>query len=85
MTKPVDESIDDKKQPRPEMLLGLSLPAVVELFGVPLKYLSVVGLEIVLFGCRGVCLVCTFSHEVCVQARYTDILDFGNRIRQGDW
>jgi len=57
-----------------QMLLGLSLPAIIELFDVPLKYLSTAGLEIVLFGCRGSYLVCTFSREVCVQARYTATL-----------
>ena len=37
------------KKPCPEMLLGLSLPALVELFDLPLKYLSVAGFEIIMF------------------------------------
>jgi len=54
------------------MLKGLSLSALVELFDVPLKYLSVAGFEVVMFDCSGQYLVCTCSGGSCVQARYSD-------------
>lgn len=54
------------------MLLGLSLPALVELFDLPLKYLSVAGFEIIMFRCSGLYLICTCSGGACVQARYSD-------------
>lgn len=54
------------------MLKGLSLSALVELFDVPLKYLSVAGFEVVMFDCSGQYLVCTCSGGACVQARYVD-------------
>lgn len=61
-----------QKKPCPDMLKGLSLSALVELFDVPLKYLSVAGLEVVMFDCSGQYLVCTCAGGSCVQARYTD-------------
>ena len=61
-----------QKRPCPDMLKGLSLSALVELFDVPLKYLSVAGLEVVMFDCSGQYLVCTCAGGSCVQARYTD-------------
>ncbi|MCE1225097.1 MAG: hypothetical protein LWW87_01285 [Geobacteraceae bacterium] len=61
-----------RKRPCPDMLKGLSLPALVELFDVPLKYLSVAGFEVVMFDCGGQYLVCTCSDGACVQARYSD-------------
>ena len=54
------------------MLKGLSLSALVELFDVPQKYLSVAGFEVVMFDCSGQYLVCTCSGGTCVQARYSD-------------
>jgi len=61
-----------QKRPCPEMLKGLSLSALVELFDVPMKYLSVAGFEIIMFNCSGLYLVCTCSEGSCVQARYSE-------------
>jgi hypothetical protein len=61
-----------QKRPCPEMLKGLSLSALVELFDVPLKYLSAAGFEVIMFDCSGQYLVCTCSGGSCVQARYSD-------------
>lgn len=54
-----------------EMLLGLSLCALIELFGIPAKYLSFESFQMVLFDCGKQYLVCTCSGETCVQARYS--------------
>jgi len=55
-----------------EAMLGQSLTALVEQFGVPLKYLAVAGFEIIMFDSGGQYLVCTCSGGSCVQARYSD-------------
>lgn len=70
--KQIDETPAVNRQPRPEMLLGMSLPALVELCGIPAKFFSVAGFEMVLFECGGQYLVCTCSQQTCVQARYSD-------------
>ena len=63
---------ENRKSPSPDMLLGLSLPALIEQFDIPLKYFSVAGFEIVMFGCEGRYLICTCSQAACVRARYSD-------------
>ena len=72
MTTHACKTVAVPKKPCPEMLKGLALPALVELFDVPLKYLSVAGFEIIMFDCSGQYLICTCSGGTCVQARYSD-------------
>lgn len=63
---------EEYKRPSPDMLLGLSLPALIELFDIPLKYFSEDGFEIVTFCCNGRYLICICSKTTCVQVKYSE-------------
>lgn len=68
-----EESIRlQKNRPAPEMVTGMSLSAIIELLGLPVKYLSVACYEMAMFDCGGTYLVCTCSNQTCKQARYSE-------------